>query len=152
MRLADIFLNRVLVAALIAWMLAQIIKVPFFYLQYRRWNWGLWFSAGGMPSSHSALITAATIAIGLYEGFDSPLFALAVAIAMIVVYDAAGVRRQAGLQARKINLLITQFLSGQKISEERLKEVIGHTPRQVLVGILLGLVAALVTWLVWSPN
>ena len=135
---------RILLCGLIAWWLAQALKVPIGFLMHRRWNWALAFSAGGMPSSHSSLVTATTFAIGLFSGFDTPAFALAFAISMIVVYDAAGVRRQAGIHAQRLNILIGELFSGQPISEEQLKEVLGHTPRQVVAGVLLGLLVPLI--------
>ncbi len=138
--------NRVLIPALLSWWLAQFLKVPIDYILSKKWNWGYWFSSGGMPSSHSSLVVSAMISIGLNLGFDSPLFGLATALAMIVVYDAAGVRRQAGIQAQKINQLIEELLSGHPISEEQLKEVLGHTPSQVFVGILLGMLISLLYW------
>ena len=145
---AELLDNQVLITALIAWGLAQLLKVPVYYLIHRKWTLAPMFSAGGMPSSHSALMTSTTTAIGLYHGFDTPVFALAFAISMVVTYDAAGVRRQAGMHAEKINLMITELLSGHPISDRRLKEVLGHTPRQVVVGSLLGiLMAFLVYWL-----
>ena len=134
--------NRVLQAALLAWFLAQIIKLPLNYLFHHEWNWALLLSAGGMPSSHSALVTGAFMAVGLQEGFNTPLFAVAFVLAMIVVYDATGVRRAAGDQARVINLMIDELLTGHPLAEKELKEVLGHTPREVLAGILLGVVIA----------
>lgn len=139
--------NKVLLATLTAWLLAQFIKPFLEYLETRHWSWGLWFSTGGMPSSHSALVCAAMLSTGLFIGFDSPVFALAVAVAMVVVYDAAGVRRQAGIHAQKINIVIEELFSGQPINEERLKEVLGHTPREVIGGVALGLSTALIYWL-----
>ncbi|MCS7009963.1 MAG: divergent PAP2 family protein [Anaerolineales bacterium] len=143
--------NPVLWSGIAAWLLAQTLKIPLDYLRYRHWKWGLFFAAGGMPSSHSALITATAIAIGLHHGFDTPLFALAVAIAMIVVYDAAGVRRQAGMHAQKINVLVQELLRGHPISEQQLREVIGHTPLEAAGGVLLGIVVAHGVWLLWKP-
>jgi uncharacterized protein len=143
-------LNPVLFIGLFAWALAQFLKVPIEYILYRRVNWALWFSSGGMPSSHSALITAITLAIGLFYGFDSPLFALAFAVTMIVLYDAAGVRREAGRHAEKINVLINELFSGHPISERQLKEVIGHTPAQVVAGTLLGLGTAWLFYWSWT--
>lgn len=139
--------NPVLLIALITWALAQIIKVPIEYIRHRRVNWGLMFSSGGMPSSHSALMTAITLATGLLYGFDTPVFALAFAISMIVIYDAAGVRREAGRHAEKINILINELFSGNAISDEQLKEVIGHTPGQVLAGIILGIIITFLGYL-----
>lgn len=142
--------NPVLFIGLFAWALAQFLKVPIFYIMYKRVHWGLWFSSGGMPSSHSALVTSIMLAIGLFEGFNTSLFALAVTLAMIVVYDAAGVRREAGRHAEKINILINLLFSGHPISDKELKEVIGHTPAQVVVGSALGLSSALIFYIILS--
>lgn len=145
----EIIGNHVLFIGLFAWGLAQFLKVPIAYILHRRLNWRLMFSSGGMPSSHSALITSITLATGFYAGFNSPIFALAFAMAMIVVYDAAGVRREAGRHAEKINVLINEFFSGQPISDKQLKEVIGHTPAQVVVGVALGLGTAAFFYILW---
>jgi uncharacterized protein len=145
-----LFENKALIAGLIAWLVAQIIKMPLDYFRTRRWNWALLVTTGGMPSSHSALVTATTLAIGLYHGFDSPVFALGVAITMIVTYDAAGVRQQAGIHAQRINVLFDELLHGHIFSEKDLREVIGHTPLEVVGGILLGIVVAIVQWMIWK--
>jgi acid phosphatase family membrane protein YuiD len=150
MNFLEVFQNRVLVAALTAWALAQLIKIPLDYVRTRRWNWALLFTTGGMPSSHSSLMTATTHAIGLYQGFASPLFAMALAITMIVVYDAANVRRQAGSHAQRINVVFAELLRGHPINEKDLREVLGHTPREVVGGVLLGLVIATGQWLIWK--
>jgi len=150
MNLGAIFNNRILIIALAAWAVAQVLKIPMEYLRSRRWNWALVFTAGGMPSSHSALMVGATQAIGLYQGFDSPLFALGVAITMIVTYDAAGVRRQAGKHAERINLLFDELMHGQMPDEKELREVLGHTPLEVTGGILLGIAVATLMWTIWK--
>jgi len=142
--------NKVLIAGLIAWLMAQIIKIPLDYLQTRHWNWALLLTTGGMPSSHSSLMTATVFAIGLYYGFDNPVFALGVAITMIVTYDAAGVRRQAGIHAQRINVLFGELLRGHPISDKDLREVLGHTPLEVMGGILLGLIVATAQWMIWK--
>lgn len=142
--------NKVLWTMLAAWGLAQFLKAPIHYFETRRWVWGFWFSSGGMPSSHSALVTAAMLSIGLFHGFDTPLFGLSVGLAMIVVYDAAGVRREAGKHAELINKIIEELFSGQPISEQQLKEVIGHTRTEVLGGVILGLVIALVSYFLFG--
>jgi len=147
--LLELLNNHVLGAGLLAWWLAQILKPFTNYPEEHSWKWGLWFSSGGMPSSHSSLITAVTLSTGFQAGFDSPTFALAFAISMVVIYDAAGVRREAGLHAEKLNLLINEFFSGRPLDEKVLKEVIGHTPRQVIVGVFLGLFVAIFLHLVW---
>ena len=86
------------------------------------------------------------LSVGLFAGFDTPAIAIAVAVAMVVVYDAAGVRREAGKHAERINILIEELFSGQPISEKQLKEVIGHTPTEVIAGVLLGIATALVSY------
>ena len=150
MNFLAIFENKPLIAGLAAWLLAQIIKIPLDYFRTRRWNWALLLTTGGMPSSHSSLMTATTFAIGLYHGFDHPAFALGVAITMIVTYDAAGVRQQAGIHAQRINVLFDELLHGHPINQRDLREVIGHTPLEVAGGILLGLIVATGQWMVWQ--
>ncbi len=150
MDLAAIFQNKVLIAALAAWFVAQVLKLPFEYLRTRRWNWAIVLTAGGMPSSHSALMVGATQAIGLHLGFDAPLFALAVAVTMVVMYDAAGVRRQAGMHAERINVLFDELLRGHIWDENELREVIGHTPLEVTGGTLLGILVATLMWMKWG--
>ncbi len=149
MNIGALFQNHVLWTGMAGWFLAQVLKVPFDLFRERRWNWALFFAAGGMPSSHSALVTSTAMAVGLHIGFDSPVFALAVALAMVVVYDATGVRRQAGMQAQKINVLVGELLKGHWINEQQLREVIGHTPLEALGGVLLGLAVAVGLWLWW---
>ena len=150
MNLLAILQNKVLIAVLSAWLLAQILKIPTEYLKSRRWLWTMFFAPGGMPSSHSALFVAGALAVGLYHGFDNPLFGIAIAITMIVAYDASGVRRQAGMHAERINLLFEELLQGHMWDENELKEVIGHTPLEVIGGIILGLLVAIVQWLIWK--
>ncbi len=149
MNMLAVFQNHVLLSALAAWGLAQGLKVPLDYFFSRRWNWALLFSAGGMPSSHSALVVATAHAIGLYAGFDTPAFGLAFAIAMIVIYDATGIRRQAGIQAQKINILVDELLKGHPVSDKQLREVLGHTPLEALGGLILGLVVTQLLWFIW---
>ena len=145
----SIFQNYVLIAGLIAWAIAQTIKVPLEYLQTHRWNWALLVQAGGMPSSHAALLVGVTHGIGLSTGFNSPLFALAFAMCMVVIYDATGIRRQAGIHAERINAMINDLAAGQPVKQEQLVEVLGHSPLEVLGGILLGLIVAQLTWMIW---
>jgi uncharacterized protein len=142
--------NHVLITGLAGWLLAQLLKIPIGFLRTHHWNWALFFGAGGMPSSHSALVTSTAAAVGLHFGFNNPVFGVATAIAMIVVYDATGIRRQAGMQAQKINILVEELLKGHPISEEHLREVLGHTPVEAMGGVLLGLAVAVGLWLVWK--
>lgn len=149
MSLASLFYNKALIVGVIAWTIAQMLKLPVEYYHTKRWNWALFFSPGGMPSSHSALVSSTAHAIGLYCGFNQPLFALAFVIAAVVVYDAMGIRRQAGIHAEVINALIADLAAGHPLKEEQLREVLGHTPFQALVGTILGLVTAQIIWFFW---
>lgn len=136
--------NKVLLCVLVAWAIAQFSKPFVQYLRTREWAWSWFFSAGGMPSTHSAIIVAATTAVGITVGFSSPEFAFCVAVSMVVLYDAAGVRRQAGEHARVINAIIDDLAHGHPLKEENLKELLGHTPGEVAVGFVVGLAVALI--------
>jgi uncharacterized protein len=140
--------NYMLIDTLTAWLLAQILKVPINYIKTRKLKWTLMFSVGGMPSSHSALVTSAALSIGLYAGFNTPAFTVALTLAMVVVYDSMGIRRQAGFHAQQINLLVEELLNGHPVSEKRLKEVLGHTPREVVGGVALGILIPIIFWFV----
>ena len=148
--MAGILNNHVLISALIAWSLAQIVKVPLEYLHTGKWNWALLFRAGGMPSSHSALMTATTHGIGLVYGFNTPAFALAFVTSMIVIYDATGIRRQAGKHAEIINAMINDLASGHPLREEQLREVLGHTPMEAIGGVLWGMGIAQILYMIWK--
>jgi len=102
-----------------------------------------------MPSSHSALVAATAHVIGLHTGFDSPLFALALVVAIVVIYDATGIRRQAGKHAEIINTMINELAHGHPLKSELLREVLGHTPLEALVGTLLGVAVAQIYWVIW---
>tara|TARA_Y100001968_G_scaffold63671_1_gene54458 strand:+ start:14835 stop:15341 length:507 start_codon:yes stop_codon:yes gene_type:complete len=131
--------NAVLTWGLIACGLAQMSKLFFELVQHRKWRPAVLFETGGMPSSHSALVTGTASGIGLQLGFNDPIFALAATFAFVVMYDASGIRRAAGLTAAKVNQLVEVNSS----SEARLKESLGHTRLQVLVGSLFGPFVAL---------
>jgi hypothetical protein len=152
MPLIDVFQNPVLIACLVASLLAQILKMPIEYLRSKEWDWSLILSAGGMPSSHSAMVTAAAVGVGHYMGFDTPAFGLAFAVAAVVIYDATNIRRQAGFHAQQINRIINEFFQGKtKPVREygELKEVLGHSPIEALGGIILGLLVSIVSWQIW---
>jgi len=129
------FNNSVLFWSLLSCLLAQFFKIVFHFFSTGEIRFGIMFETGGMPSSHSALITGATSGIGYELGFDSSIFALSVAIALIVMYDASGVRKSAGIQAAEINKLSKKIDSQSQLL---LKETLGHTKVEVLVGSLLG--------------
>jgi uncharacterized protein len=130
--------NRILMAALLAWVVAQVSKTIYELFRFRQLKFSRLVSSGGMPSSHSALVTGLATATGRVAGLASPLFAIAFVLACIVMYDAAGVRRAVSIQARILNQMIDEAFQGKPFAEERLRELIGHTPVQVLVGGLLG--------------
>ncbi len=147
--LAGLLSNQVLIAALTWWAVAQLLKVPIHYAVHRRIDLRLWVSAGGMPSSHSSLVCALATGVALTDGLTSPTFAICVALAMIVMYDAAGVRQAAGKQAAILNQIIDELFQGHPISEQRLKELLGHTRFQVIVGALMGILGTLLMWELW---
>ena len=122
----------------VAWAIAQGLKVLIYYVRNRRINFRLFVGSGGMPSSHSALVTCLATTIGLETGWDSPVFLLAVGMAMVIMTDAAGVRRAAGQQAKILNEMMDDYYSSRTFQQKRLKELLGHTPVQVVVGALIG--------------
>lgn len=128
--------------ALLAWAIAQFFKIISWAFVSREWNFRRLVEPGGMPSSHSAFVTSLATGIGLREGFHSTLFALATVFALIVMYDASGVRRAAGKQARVLNAII-EDLNRRQLHPERLRELLGHTPFEVIVGALLGIILAI---------
>ncbi len=142
MTVRNIFDNQILAASFLAWLVAQMLKVVVDSIHSRRLDFSNWASAGGMPSSHSALVAALATAVGLRNGFASDLFAIALIFAVVVMYDAAGVRRAASAQARILNQMIDELFQGHPISEERLRELLGHTPVEVLAGAAIGILFA----------
>ena len=136
--------NRILVAAFIAWVIAQLSKTIYELIRYRKLILSRIVSAGGMPSSHSALVMSLATATGRVTGIESAAFAISLVLAAIVMYDAAGVRRAVSIQARILNQMIDEAFEGKPFAEKRLRELIGHTPIQVIVGGLLGIGVALI--------
>jgi len=136
--------NRILVAAFVAWAIAQLSKTMYELIRYRKLILSRIVSAGGMPSSHSALVMSLATATGRVTGIESAAFAISLVLAAIVMYDAAGVRRAVSIQARILNQMINEAFEGKPFAEKRLRELIGHTPIQVIVGGLLGIGVALV--------
>jgi uncharacterized protein len=135
----------VLGAAIAAWIAAQGVKIVLHLATQRKLDLRFFLSTGGMPSAHSAFVSATAWGTGLLAGFDSPMFAVAVVFASIVMFDAQSVRWAASRQARLLNQIVDELFQGHPISEERLKELLGHTPFQVFAGAGVGI---LVAWLV----
>ena len=135
--------NKYLYIPLIVWFCIQLFKVIYDLITTKKLNFKRIMGAGGMPSSHSAVVTSLATLIGKYQGVDTPIFAMSVVFAMVVMYDAAGVRRAAGKQARLLNKIVeTPGLSGVQV-QEKLVEVLGHTPLQVIVGAFIGIVVGI---------
>jgi acid phosphatase family membrane protein YuiD len=137
--IGDIFHNQVLLVAIAACLIAQVLKVFVELAKNGKLNVRSLVETGGMPSAHSAFVTALATGVGQALGWASPDFAVAAVFAVIVMYDAAGVRQAAGKQARVLNQIIDEFFQGEhQFPEERLKELLGHTPFQVIAGSILG--------------
>ena len=135
--------NKYLYIPFLVWLCIQIFKVIYDLITTKKFNFKRIMGAGGMPSSHSAVVTCLATLIGKSEGVETPIFAVSVIFAMIVMYDAAGVRRAAGKQAHLLNKIVeTPGLSGMEV-QERLVEVLGHTPLQVLVGATIGILVGM---------
>ena len=136
--------NKYLYLPFLVWFCIQTFKVIYDLVTTKKFNFKRIIGAGGMPSSHSAVVTCLATLIGKSEGVDSIMFAMATIFAMVVMYDAAGVRRAAGKQARLLNKIVeTPGLTNLQV-QERLVEVLGHTPLQVIVGAIIGIVVGLI--------
>jgi acid phosphatase family membrane protein YuiD len=136
--------NRVLWAAVAGWFGAQLIKMLLSLVTTRKLDLSYMVSSGGMPSAHSALVTSMATAVARVVGLGSPLFAVSAVFASIVMYDAAGVRLAVSMQARVINHMIDDFFHERGLKPKRLRELIGHTPREVLAGAVLGILIGLI--------
>ncbi len=135
---------RFLLAAVVAWAIAQVAKVVLASVRMRRLNLRVLADPGGMPSSHSAIVMGLTTAIGKYAGLSSAAFAIALIFSFVVMYDAAGVRRAAGRQAAVLNRLVQDLVHMRGVQETELRELLGHTPVEVLVGAVLGIAVGLI--------
>ncbi|XP_027336706.1 uncharacterized protein LOC113850377 isoform X1 [Abrus precatorius] len=153
---SSMFHNYPLISAIVAFAIAQSIKFFTAWYKERRWDPKQLVGSGGMPSSHSATVTALAASIGFHEGFGGPLFATALVLACIVMYDATGVRLQAGRQAEVrclvllvLNQIVYELPAEHPLAESRpLRELLGHTPPQVIAGGLLGLITAVIGYLI----
>ena len=136
--------NKYIVIPFLLWFGIQTFKLIYDLVTTKKFNFKRIIGAGGMPSSHSAVVCGLATLIGKDEGVGSPIFALSLILAFVVMYDAAGVRRAAGKQAKLLNKIVeTKGLTGVEVSE-RLVEVLGHTPLQVIVGAAIGIIAGLI--------
>jgi acid phosphatase family membrane protein YuiD len=141
--LIEVSENQILITTIIAWIIAQAIKVIIGFIREKRFNFRWFVGTGGMPSSHAAGVSALATSVGITFGFDSALFAVTLIFTLVVLFDAQGVRRQTGKQAEALNKILDDIYWKKRIQEDRLKELLGHTPVQVFAGIALGIVIAL---------
>ena len=142
---SEITHNRIFIITLIVWVLAQATKVVIGVFKEKRFNFRWFIGTGGMPSSHTAGASAMATCVGLSQGFESVIFALAACFAMVTMFDAQGVRRATGQQATVLNKMMDDIWKGQ-LEEKRLKELVGHTPIQVLAGFIFGIFCALILY------
>lgn len=136
--------NQAFMSWLVACLVAQFIKIMLGVIRQRRFDFRWLMGTGGMPSTHAAGVTALSFAIGLQSGFDSPLFAVAAAFTVVTLFDAQGVRRWSGRQAQVLNKMLEDIYFKRHIREERLKELLGHTPVEVFAGMGIGVATVLV--------
>ena len=135
--------NPTFIAWLVACLLSQGIKISLGVIRQRRFDFRWLITTGGMPSTHAAGVTALSASIGFQNGFDSPLFAAAVAFTVITLFDAQGVRRWSGRQAQVLNKMLEDMYFKRRMREQRLKELLGHTPLEVVAGMSVGLATAM---------
>ena len=135
--------NQMFFTVLMAWLVAQTIKMAIGVATEKRFNFRWFVGSGGMPSSHAATVSSLATAVGLTYGFASPFFAIVFFLAFIIMFDAQGVRRQSGHQAEALNQIIEDIYLNKGIQQERLKELLGHTPIQVFIGAAIGILVAL---------
>ncbi len=140
----QVYSNKILMATLSAWLIAQTIKVVIGIFRKKKFDFRLFIGSGGMPSSHASGASCLATSIGIECGFDSVYFALAFAFAIVVMFDAQGVRRSTGKQASILNTIMEDIYWRGKIQQLRLRELIGHTPVEVIMGMLLGVTIAVV--------
>ncbi len=141
----DLWANVPLRCGFLSWATAQFFKVLINLWLNKKLDWRRCFGMGGMPSSHTALVISLVISIGVHEGVQSSMFAIALAVAAVVIYDALGVRRETGRQSQVLNQIITEMLvEGKPITEQQLKELVGHTPLEVLGGLIVGITVTLI--------
>ena len=146
--MSKIWSNACLWIPIITWFVVQTIKVIVEISKNKKIDIRRWWGSGGMPSSHSAFVCSLATAIGLTEGLDSAVFAMSIAFASVVMYDASGVRRAAGKQAKILNQLIES--EGKNINvQEKLIELLGHTPLEVYVGAVIGIFLAILLVKIW---
>ena len=151
MYIAQLFENKIFFTVLAAWIFSCLLKGIIVCIKNKRIDWTRFMGPGGMPSSHSTLVTSLATCVGIKEGFDSTAFVICCALAIVVMYDASGIRRAAGQQAQMINKIIDAWNESDPIEKEiRLKELLGHTPLEVFAGAILGIAFSVITYLMFG--
>jgi uncharacterized protein len=146
--LASVFSNKIILSVIWAYVFASLLKMAFHYIGKDEWDWMIFFRTGGMPSSHTASIVAMTTSVYLQEG-PSSLFMVCIIVSGIVISDAIGLRRAVGKQAQTLNQMADEIRHFGKLKTKRLQELLGHTPRQAIGGLILGIVVAhIVQWMI----
>ncbi|MDD4409280.1 MAG: divergent PAP2 family protein [Candidatus Pacebacteria bacterium] len=141
--------NKVLIASIFGWFIAQTTKAIFLAIRNRRFRWDLYALPGGFPSSHSATSSALVVACGLFDGFSSPTFAVSCILAFFIIYDAKVIRVASGKQAQSLNRII-ELLGDEKNQQmDKLKEILGHSLLEITCGILIGIFSALLVYTIW---
>ena len=137
--------DNVVLTCILSWFIAQFLKVIITLFKDKKIDFRRFVGSGGFPSSHASFVTALATSVGLIDGFDSSAFAICVVLALVVMYDAAGVRRAAGQQARILNKIVEEWDKADLAkTDKRLKELLGHTPKEVFAGAILGILIALI--------
>ena len=143
----ELWANSVLWTAVIGWASAQVLKVILTLIVYKKLDFTRITGSGGMPSSHSSFVVSLTMAVGFTQGFHSAMFAICAVMSFVTMYDAAGVRRSAGQHAAILNKLVETWGKEDKsLTEKKLKELLGHTPVEVIAGALLGIIIAIIRY------
>lgn len=138
--------NKLFLVTFGAWVIAQTLKVIIGVIREKRFNFRWFIGTGGMPSAHSATVSCLAASVGLQYGFDSSIFVITLTFAFIVLFDAQGFRRSAGRQAEILNKMLDDIYWKKRMDNERLKELLGHTPVEVFMGILIGVLVSLVCY------
>jgi len=140
----EIFSNTIFISAIVGWSLAQFIKIFLGVVREKKFNFKWLIETGGLPSAHASGMCALATSVGLEEGFSSPIFAISLVLALITMFDAQTVRRSVGEQAEILNKMLDDLYWKRKIGEDKIKEFWGHTPLEVLIGAIMGVLIGLI--------
>lgn len=140
----ELSLNKILISALVGWLVSQAIKIFLGVIREKRFDFRWLVETGGLPSAHASGVCALATSVGLNKGFSSPLFAIACVLALVTMFDAQTIRRSVGEQAEILNKMLDDLYWKKNIGEDKIKEFLGHTPTEVLMGGLLGIMVGII--------